>query len=70
MVVSISMGEGEMSLIIAAVGRLMLTSWLVQMAAGVVVFVLYQYDRWTMRRSNRRARIRLDEGFGSLSERQ
>ena len=58
-----------MSVILTAFGGLMLTSWLVQLAVGVVVVALYQRQRWSMRRSSRRGRIRLDEGFGLLSER-
>lgn len=40
--------------------------WLVQLAAGAVMVALFRYQRWSVRRSNRLARIRLDEGFGEI----
>ena len=45
----------------------MLTWWLVQLAAAAVMVALFGYQRWSVRRSNRLARIRLDEGFGLMS---
>lgn len=42
----------------------MLVWWLVQIAAGAVMVALFRYQRWGVRRSNRLARIKLDEGFG------
>lgn len=47
----------------------MLTWWLVQLAAGAVMVALFRYQRWSVRRPNRAARIRLDEGFGAGSPR-
>ena len=48
----------------------MLTWWLVQLGAGAVLIGLFSYQRWSVRRSNRLTRIRLDDGFGLLSERR
>jgi hypothetical protein len=44
--------------------------WLVQFGAGAVMVSLFSYQRWSVRRLNRLARIRLDEGFGLLSPRE
>jgi hypothetical protein len=42
----------------------MLTYLLVQATAGALMVGLFRYQRLTVRRWNRRGRIRLDEGFG------
>jgi hypothetical protein len=47
----------------------MLTWWLVHLSAVAIMVALFSYQRWSVRRWNRSARIRLDEGFGAPAQR-